>query len=123
MSKPPENGIVLTDRRDENYDLVSVATFYLEGKEVTEAEYRRVFPEPTPGLPMSSMAWSRPQESDALAVHPSQVDEANERNRRRGCSVTYRRDDGRAIVPDRGERKKLLKIEGMHDRDGGYGDG
>lgn len=123
MSKPPENGIHMTSVRDENYDLVGVTRYYLEGKEVTEDEYYAVFPRPTPGCPMSTNAWAHPLLSDALAVHPSQVAEANERNRRRGCSVTYREDDGRAIIPDRGERKKLLKIEQMHDRDGGYGDG
>lgn len=120
--KNPENGCVLRTVRDAEYNPVSVVAYFLEGREVTEEEYRKVYPL-DPGVPMISAGWSRPMLSDALAVHPSQVQEATARNAKRGCSVTYRTDDGRAIVPDRGERKKLLKIEGFHDRDGGYGDG
>lgn len=119
--KNPENGIVMRDVRDENYDLVTVTTYFLDGKEVTREEYEKVYPPPE-GVPMAG-GWSRPLLSDALAVHPSQVAEANARNARRGCSVTYDPKDGRAVIPDRAERRKLLKIEGMHDRDGGYGDG
>ncbi len=60
--------------------------------------------------------------SDGLAVHPDQVDLATERNRLHGVNVTYDREYGRAIIPDRHERKKLLKVERFHDNDGGYGD-
>lgn len=111
--KPPENGATIVG---------DVTKFYLEGKEVSEEDYRAAFPLSC-GVPMGTNAWNRPLLSDGLAVHPSQIDEANERNRRRGCSVTYDRTDGRAIIPDRGQRKKLLSIMKMHDRDGGYGDG
>ena len=64
-------------------------------------------------------AW--PIISDALAVHPSQVQQARERNKRHGVPVWYMLD-GRAILPDRAARKKLLKLEGFHDNSGGYGD-
>lgn len=97
--------------------------YYLDGKEVTEAEYEAVYPPAESVAGVMFGGWTKPLLSDALAVHPSQVKEAEERNARRGCSVTYRADDGRAIIPDRGERKRLLKIEGLHDRSGGYGDG
>lgn len=62
-----------------------------------------------------------PMKSDALAVHPSQIKQANERNRRNGVNVTYAKN-GQAIIPDRKERKKLLKLEGFRDNNGGYGD-
>ena len=66
--------------------------------------------------------WARPQKSMALGCHPSQVEALNERNRKRGVSVTYDRF-GRAVIPDRNERRKLLEVEHMHDNEGGYGDG
>lgn len=112
--KHPENGCV-------NYG--GVWTYYLEGKEVTEAEYEAVFPPPEPGPVSSKKGRAWPMLSDALACHPDQVDAMNERNARSGISVTYDRTDGRAIIPDRAERRKLLKREGLHDRNGGYGDG
>lgn len=62
-----------------------------------------------------------PLVSEALAVHPKQVAEANARAKRHGISVTYQKD-GRCIIPDRGNRKKLLRLEGLHDNRGGYGD-
>jgi hypothetical protein len=108
--KPPENGVTI---------LSDGTHYYLDGREVSEAEYRAVYA--PAGVPAAG-GWKKPLKSEALAVHPSQVAAANERNRRAGCSVTYAAD-GTAVVPDRGERKKLLKIEGFHDRDGGYGDG
>lgn len=62
-----------------------------------------------------------PMLSDACAVHPKQIKQANERNRRHGVKVTYNAK-GQAVIPDRHERKKLLKLEGFRDRSGTYGD-
>lgn len=62
-----------------------------------------------------------PMVSEALAVHPKQVQEANERNRKHGVSVTYDRK-GMAVIPDRNERRKLLRLEGFHDNNAGYSD-
>ncbi len=57
-----------------------------------------------------------PMRSLALAVHPSQAAEATERNRRAGVNVTYDRL-GRAVIPDAATRKKLMRLEGVFDRD------
>lgn len=56
-----------------------------------------------------------PLVSSALGVHPRQVKAANERNRKHGVNVQYDPKTGRAHIPDRGERGKLLKLERMHD--------
>lgn len=64
-------------------------------------------------------AW--PILSDAMGVHPDQIPQAHERNRRHGIAVSYT-PDGRAILPDRGARRDLMKLEGFHDNVGGYGD-
>lgn len=95
--------------------------FYAGGKEVTAAEFRKCC-KPKGGrrvkagdrLLVSNLSgW--PMRSEALAVHPKQVAEANARNRRHGVNVTYDAE-GFAIIPDRNERRKLLRLEGMHDK-------
>jgi hypothetical protein len=67
---------------------------------------------PTSGWPIKSLA---------LAVHPNQVEQANARAKRHGINVTYSKS-GACHIPDRANRKKLLRLEGMHDNRGGYGD-
>lgn len=64
-----------------------------------------------------------PMKSDAMAVHPDDIPAALERNKRHGVAgVTYDPKDGRAILADRGARRDLMKLEGVHDKNGGYGD-
>lgn len=101
--------------KDEN------AHYYLDGKEVPEADFRKAFPEQE-GVPGGHPPSCWPMTSEALACHESQVAEMNERNRAAGVSTRYK-EDGTAVIPDRADRRKLLKLEGYHDRDGGYSDG
>ena len=68
---------------------------------------------------LATTTW--PMESWALAVHPKQVGEANARAKRHGINVVYKKN-GSVHIPDRAERKKLLRLEGFHDNNGGYGD-
>ncbi len=72
------------------------------------------------GQSCTSTCW--PMTSEALAVHPKQVEQANARNKRHGVNVVYHPKTGCAIIPDRAERKRLLRLEAMHDNRGGYGD-
>jgi hypothetical protein len=90
--------------------------YFLDGKKVTEKKYRKRYPPPRAGgkvLPKLKDGW--PKQCLALAVHPDQVDEANARNKEHGISVHY---DAKGVptLPDRNERRKLLKLEGLHDR-------
>ncbi len=63
-----------------------------------------------------------PMKSEALAVHPDQIPEALARNKRHGIQgVSYDRL-GRAVLADRGARRDLMRLEGVHDNQGGYGD-
>ena len=99
--------------------------FYVNDTEVTEGEYReRTKSKPVePGdevLTQSTTGWAD-FTSEALAVHPDQVGEANERAKRHGLGTKYDRN-GFAHIPDRADRKRLLRLEGMHDNHGGYGD-
>jgi hypothetical protein len=94
--------------------------YYLDGRPVTEEEYYQRYPAPesragdVPGG-TSTKGW--PMVSVALAVHPDQVAEANERNKRHGVHARYR-PDGKCVIPDAADRKRLLKVEGFFDRDG-----
>ena len=71
------------------------------------------------GNSCSPKCW--PMVSEALACHPNQVKKMNARARKHNLGVHYSRD-GRCHIPDRGERKRLMRLEKMHDNEGGYGD-
>jgi hypothetical protein len=99
--------------------------YFLGDREVAREEFDAAFPDKglsggdallpahTPGR------WPMP--SEALAVHPSQVAEATERARKHGIGAEYL-PDGTCVLASRGDRKKLLKLEGFRDNHGGYGD-
>lgn len=103
--------------------------YFVDGVPVSEKVYRRESrkhaKKQTHGVPMlagnTSSAW--PLKSDALAVHPTQIAAAMERNKKHGVTgVTYDPKDGRAIFADRGARRALMRLENVHDKSGGYGD-
>lgn len=97
--------------------------YYLDGKRVTLKKLLLRYPDAlaregiTQLRSVSCSAW--PIVSDALAVHPKQVQQANDRAKRHGIKVEYQRD-GRPVIPDAQNRYKLLKLEGFHDNNGGY---
>lgn len=103
-------------------------TFEIEGKEVSEEEYRRktvsnlksLWEGGPPLIGHTPSCW--PMTSTALGVHPSQVKEAMERNKAHGITGVSYDEDGDAILSDRGARRDLMRLEGFHDRNGGYGD-
>jgi hypothetical protein len=98
--------------------------YFLDNRQVSREEFDTAFPrvqDAQEDAPVGNRPWTRAIASDALAVHPSQLDEVRERNRKQGLEVDYA-PDGRPLLKDRDQRKRLLRIEGVHDRDGGYGD-
>lgn len=98
-------------------------TYVIDNKEVTEAEYRERYPLPEMGHgPFSAPspgAW--PMKSEAVAVHPNQIEEATVSAVNKGVQTDFDRQ-GRPIFRDRGHRRRYLRTYGFHDRDGGYGD-
>lgn len=103
----------------------SGALYFVGDAEVTEKQYRKL----TKSKPLaagdevltqSTSAWAD-FTSEALAVHPTQVKEANERSKRHGLGVVYDKQ-GFARIPDRAARRRLMRLEGVHDNHGGYGD-
>ncbi len=103
--------------------------FKVDGKVVEEEEYERLMeeekaklPQVDQGAPFEGISpWQRPMMNKALAVHPSQVEQANERNKRNHVNVSYA-PDGHAIVTSRENYRNLLALEGMCNNDGGAGD-
>lgn len=55
-----------------------------------------------------------PMKCEALAVHPDQVEQMNERNRRHGVNVQYEPKHGLAIIPDAAAYKRLRRLERCH---------
>lgn len=102
------------------WDAQEIAHYFLDGQEVTEAEFRQGFPNKD-GVPGGHPPKCWPMRSEALACHPDQVSEMNQRNSDKGIGARYE-GDGTCVIPSRADRKKLLKLERFHDKRGGYGD-
>jgi hypothetical protein len=106
-----------------------VKRFFIEAssgsgfQEVTEDEYNRSFPpkdifgfEPLCGH--HPKGW--PMHSEALAVHPDQVDEANARARRHGIACRYERGTGVCEIDSEADKSKLVRLEGFVNKQAGY---
>ncbi len=105
------------------FDRAGNPTYYVNGAVVTKEEFDGLLPTRPLGVPMAAhlpACW--PLVSEALAVHPDQVTEANVRNKKHGVSARYEAGTGLCVIPDRDDRSKLLKLEGFHDKQAGYGD-
>lgn len=68
-----------------------------------------------------------PMESDAAGVHPSQIEEARAHSIAHGVPTEFTpasqgEHGGKAIFTSRKHRRDYLRICGLHDNHGGYGD-
>lgn len=106
-----------------------MATIYkINRQEVTEEEFHQLALKAAEkrgggmGVPgtRSKSAW--PFESDAMGVHPAQVAEAEAYAARCGCPTHYNPVTGNPEVQNPEHRNALMKINGLADRDAGYGD-
>ena len=61
-----------------------------------------------------------PLYSDALAVWPSQVREAEEHARKIGVPTEFDPKTGKCVLTDRAHRARYLRANGVCDKDGGY---
>lgn len=103
--------------------------YFIEGKKVSKKKFDEIVrSKPLGRPPMLSgntpSCW--PMKSDSMAVHPKQIPEVMERNRKHGIYVDYDPVDGRPILPDRRTRTRLMKLTntvvpgGVRDNSGGY---
>lgn len=101
--------------------------FYLDDVEVTEEEFHAAVPTRVGDLlkagkpPDGHRPACWPATSWALSVHPKQVKEANARAKRHGIAVRYDAT-GKCHLSGKGARRDLMRLEGMHDNEGCYGD-
>lgn len=72
-------------------------------------------------LPGGHLPSCWPMTSTAAGVHPDEIKKYKDEAACAGVSVDFTRD-GDAIFRDRKHRKDCLKLWGMRDRNGGYGD-
>lgn len=94
--------------------------YYLDGEEVTKAQYDEAFPDKPIGDGTGLVAW-KPLASDALAVHPKQVKEAEQDAKNKGVPVDFM-PDGRPVFTSREQRKRYCAAYGFRDNNAGYGD-
>jgi hypothetical protein len=89
---------------------------------VSQEQFWKIFPPvESQGEAMGLIGWT-PIVSDALAVHPDQVEEATQDAIAKGVPTEFL-PDGRPILTSRSHRRDYLRAYGFHDRNGGYGDG
>lgn len=113
------NGRIENKRRlnEETGEWEDNKRYFIDGEEVTEPEFLEAFPDKSleGGVALGAGTGSGwPMLGEALAVHPKQVEQANERAKRHGINVTYCPKTGRVHIPDNGAYRKLLKLEGKH---------
>ena len=113
-----------------------VAVFRINGKRVTKAEYEAALPKKL-GLSGRGLVKSRkgtpaslaklgkagwPLESEALAVHPTQVADMDARCRKEGVPTEFNPATGAPILTSKAHRKAYLRMEKCHDRNSFFGD-
>lgn len=101
-------------------------SYKINGRKVTKEEW-----DATPGVgldggaPMMTVAYSEsnPLISEGIGCMRSQVPEMREVLRRHCIKGVRVRDSGQLEITSRRGRRELLRVRGLLDADGGYGDG
>lgn len=104
-------------------EYVETPEYFIDGRKVSEREFKKHFGDKKIGDgPISTGNWNKPVLSEAMAVHPSQIAETVERNRQMGINTDYT-PDGRPILKSSKEKLALMRLEGLHENNGGYSSG
>lgn len=94
-------------------------TYWADGVQVDKASFDSTFPDCPiePGDVIGGIgARNWPMVSEALALHPRQVEEGNALNAKHGIATRYDPKTGCAIIPTPADRRKLLKREQAYDK-------
>lgn len=96
----------------------------LNGKEVTPAEFHRDGPIGGSGIPMAANTYQdhAPLISEGIGCLKAQVPEMRETIRKHNIQGVRVRDTGQLEITSRQGRKELLRVRGLADADGGFGD-
>lgn len=89
--------------------------FLIDGKEVTKEEFDQVFKPQPLGDGAGLIGWHRPVVSDALAVHPDQVEEASEHAKKLGVPTEFQAD-GRPIFRSSKHFRSYARAHGFVHR-------
>jgi hypothetical protein len=110
-------GSWMTRRRlNDQGEWESVSVYYLDGKEVGESEFRAAFPDcEEVGDFGVSTSWKRPIHSEALGIHPMDIEAAQRAAENKGVPTSYD-TEGRPIFTSRQHRARFLKMKGYHAR-------
>ena len=99
--------------------------YYIDDKEVSKKAFDDSFPPFDFGAATTVNAGNAmtgyPFKSDALAVHPDQIGEAQQDSVKKGVPTEFD-SEGRAVIRSRQHKKEYCLAYGFHDRDAGYGD-
>lgn len=100
-------------------------TYKLNGKTVSRDEFcAGARPDWLAGPPMTANTYTEhdPLISDGCGVMKAQVSEAREAIRRNGIQGAAVLDNGQVRFTSRRARKEFLRMRGLLDNDGSYGD-
>lgn len=95
--------------------------YYIDGRQVTKEEFDFAFPAKPIGEMRTRYSTEFNHPSDALAVHPEQIQATSEYYSKNGIPTDFMAD-GRPIIKNRSHQKRLLKLHGYINRDGCFGD-
>lgn len=100
-------------------------TYYVNGKEVTREEFRAGSKSDwLQGASMSASTYSEhdPLISEGVGCMKSQVPELRAEIRKHGIVGAQVKDNGQVVFTSRRARKELLRVRGLIDNEGSYGD-
>lgn len=97
----------------------------LNGKEVTPERFHQGGKIGGSGIPRVTQTYTsaKPLVSDGIGCMKAQVPEMREAIRAHGIVGAHVRDNGQIEFTSRRARRNVLKMRGLHDNDGGVGDG
>lgn len=98
--------------------------YFLDGKEVTEKEYRARHPVPEGGgvfMTSSSKAW--PYKSQSVGCHPKDVEKFMQAAREAGVPTEFSKEEGRAVFTSREHQKRYAKAFGLANFDENWSGG
>lgn len=95
--------------------------YFIDDRPVTKEEFDATFPTKPIGRMRGHMMHEFNHPLESLAVHPDNIAEAVEYDSKHGVPTDY--DSwGRPIMKNRAHQKNYLKIHGVFNKDGSYGD-
>lgn len=92
-------------------------TYWIDGRQVTKGEFDAAFPDKplkSDDL-MTPFPGNWPMHSDAMEVHPKQLELAKKLDRQRGAPPTEYDSLNRPIWTSEAHKRKYIRAHGVHD--------